>query len=262
MTTSGTPSTDDLLGALHRSHDRFAAAIDALSDAELAGPSYDDEWSIGQVASHLGSGAEIFTQVVEAGRRGVDAPGPESFQPIWEVWNAKSAAEQGRDALVADARFLAGVDALTPDERSSWELDLFGEQRGLADLLRMRLGEHALHTWDITVMADASSTVPADAAGYVIGGVGMIVGHAGKGTPEPVTVGVTTTEPDLTLTLGLTTDGASIDFDASSSEASLSLPGEALIRLIYGRLDPSHTPAGIETDGITLDTLRAVFPGV
>jgi hypothetical protein len=34
------------------------------------------------------------------------------------------------------------------------------------------------------------------------------------------------------------------------------------VRLIYGRLGPGHTPAGVEVTGnITLDDLRAVFPG-
>jgi hypothetical protein len=39
------------------------------------------------------------------------------------------------------------------------------------------------------------------------------------------------------------------------------LPAEAFVRLLYGRLDRDHTPAGITTDGLTLDQLRAIFPG-
>jgi hypothetical protein len=33
------------------------------------------------------------------------------------------------------------------------------------------------------------------------------------------------------------------------------------VRLVYGRLDAEHTPAAVETDGVDLDQLRAVFPG-
>jgi hypothetical protein len=40
----------------------------------------------------------------------------------------------------------------------------------------------------------------------------------------------------------------------------LVLPAEALIRLVYGRLDPVHTPP-VETTDVDLDELRAVFPG-
>ena len=40
----------------------------------------------------------------------------------------------------------------------------------------------------------------------------------------------------------------------------LELPAEAFSRLVYGRLDPDHTPA-FTGDAALLDTLRAVFPG-
>ena len=40
----------------------------------------------------------------------------------------------------------------------------------------------------------------------------------------------------------------------------LQLPAEALVRLVYGRLDPAHTPP-VETRGVDLDELRRLFPG-
>jgi hypothetical protein len=39
------------------------------------------------------------------------------------------------------------------------------------------------------------------------------------------------------------------------------LPAEAFVRLVYGRLDPDHTPP-VETGGDELDALRKVFPGL
>lgn len=42
----------------------------------------------------------------------------------------------------------------------------------------------------------------------------------------------------------------------------LEIPAEALVRLIYGRLDPDHTPTGIQPrPPLETDDLRAVFPG-
>jgi hypothetical protein len=39
-------------------------------------------------------------------------------------------------------------------------------------------------------------------------------------------------------------------------------PLDAVLRLIGGGLTPAHTPAGVEVIGdVTLDELRAVFPG-
>jgi hypothetical protein len=39
------------------------------------------------------------------------------------------------------------------------------------------------------------------------------------------------------------------------------MPAEAFVRLVYGRLDPAHTPASITGDPADLDHLRQVFTG-
>jgi Mycothiol maleylpyruvate isomerase N-terminal domain len=52
--------------------------------------------------------------------------------------------------------------------------------------------------------------------------------------------------------------GESLPDDGGAPD--LTLPAEALIRLVYGRLDPDHTPP-VEGDLALLDSLRSVFPG-
>jgi hypothetical protein len=47
------------MAALRSSQQRLAAAAQ-LSDHQLAGQSYDDDRSLAQVLSHLGSGGKIF----------------------------------------------------------------------------------------------------------------------------------------------------------------------------------------------------------
>jgi hypothetical protein len=42
----------------------------------------------------------------------------------------------------------------------------------------------------------------------------------------------------------------------------LRLPVAAFVRLVYGRLDPDHTPASVVAEGVDLDDLRKAFPGV
>jgi hypothetical protein len=43
---------------------------------------------------------------------------------------------------------------------------------------------------------------------------------------------------------------------------SLWLPAEALVRLVAGRLDPAHTPAGTRAEGRpSLNELRRLYPG-
>ncbi|MCU1655855.1 MAG: hypothetical protein JWO57_511, partial [Pseudonocardiales bacterium] len=185
------PTVNETLAALRRSHDRLVAALEGLTDTQVAGPSYDDDWSIGQVASHLGSGAEIFGLFLDAGLSETAAPGIEQIQPIWDRWNAKSPAEQARDAISADAAFLNRLDSLTADERRQWRLDMFGGEQTLASLLRMRLAEHALHTWDVLVVLDPAEAVAADAVELIIDTLPGLVGRAGKPTEVPFTVHVT-----------------------------------------------------------------------
>src|SRR4051812_15688319 len=113
----------EALDLLHASHARLATALDGLSDEQARAQSYDDDWNIGQVASHLGSGAEVFQLFLDAGLQGVEAPGAEAMQPIWGEWDAKPPEVQVRDAIAADAAFLARIDALDEPARDAWKLE-------------------------------------------------------------------------------------------------------------------------------------------
>jgi len=260
---AGEPSFSDLLAALRNSHDRFAAALTPLTDAQVAGPSYASEWSIAQVASHLGSGAEIFAMLVEAGQGGDPAPGIEQMKEIWAVWDAKPAPRQAADAIASNERFLADLAALPAQTRDSWRLDLFGSTQPLTGLLRMRLSEHAVHTWDIVVALDPAATVAADAVDLIVDQLPALANRAGKGAADPVVVHVSTTAPGRDFLLDLGADKATLTPNAATpnAAATLELPAEAFLRLLYGRLDPDHTPAGINPTDVDLDTLRTAFPG-
>jgi uncharacterized protein (TIGR03083 family) len=253
-------SSDELLAALEASHDRLAAA---LRDQDPEMQSYDDDWSVGQVASHLGSSAEIFTLVVDAGAQGRPAPGMDVFQEVWGRWDAKSATDQARDSLTANRVFLDRVAGLSDEQGARWRLDLFGSEQTLTSLLGMRLGEHAVHTWDVVVAADRAATVDATASGLVISALAAMIPRAGKPTTEVHRVRVTTTEPTFDLLLELTPDGPALGpaDNTTQADATLRLPAEAFLRLVFGRLDPDHTPDSVEADGIDLELLRTTFPG-
>jgi uncharacterized protein (TIGR03083 family) len=258
------PTIDEMLAALRTSHDRLTAALTPLTEEQIAAPSYDDEWTIGQVASHLGSSAEVFGLFVDAGVHQTPAPGREQFEPVWARWNAKSGPEQAADVLIADAAFTEDIAARSPAQQDEWRLDMFGAEQTLGGLLQMRFSEHALHTWDIAVALDPDTTISDDAAALIIDRLPSLVERVGKPSVEPHRILVTTTEPDRTFLLELTTDGARLDPVESdaSADASLRLPGEAFVRLVYGRLDPDHTPTSVTAEGVDLDTLRHSFPGV
>lgn len=257
----GERSTSEILDVLRSAHSRFVAAFDSLDEEELTRPSYDDGWSVAQVASHLGSGTEIFRHHLAAG--GLGDPAPDGInEPIWEAWNAKSPGQQVRDAVAVVTAFLEAAETMPEDRKAAWRLELFGLDLDLEGFLRMRLNEHAVHTWDVTVALDPASTIAPNAAALLADSLPAIAGWAGKPSDEQVSVEVRTTSPELAFRLDLGPGGVtltpSLDDTATSS---LTLPTEAFVRLVYGRLDHEHTPASVAAKGVDLDLLRAVFPG-
>jgi uncharacterized protein (TIGR03083 family) len=258
----GERSTSEILAVLRSTHERLAAAFESLGEEELTRQSYDDEWSIAQVASHLGSGTEIFGHHLAAGAAGEPADDGIN-EAIWDAWNAKQPAEQVRDAVAGISTFLDAAEALPDDVRDRWRLSLFGLDLDLAGFLAMRLNEQALHTWDVTVALDAGSTLTSEAADLVADGLPAIVGWAAKPSDEQVSVEVLTTSPERAFHLDLGPGGASLTPSlVDTSAPTLTMPTEAFVRLVYGRLDPEHTPSSVSANGVDLDVLRASFPGL
>jgi uncharacterized protein (TIGR03083 family) len=260
---SSTDRAAALLAVLNASHDRLAAALGNLSLDQATTQSYDDEWSVAQVASHLGSGAEIFRLHVAAGAKGEEAADNDTYPPIWDSWNSREPLDQVRDAVSTDAELLRDVAALSDDERERWHLNLWGMSLDLAGLLALRLNEHALHTWDVTVTFDPASTVPQDATSYVVDALPAVAGWAGKPSEQQASVEVRTTLPERAFHLDLGPGGVSLTPSLDDTDApALTLPAEAFVRLVYGRLDPDHMPSSVNADGVDLDLLRTVFPGL
>jgi uncharacterized protein (TIGR03083 family) len=257
-------STDQLVAALHASQTRLTAALAGMTEEQAGTQSYDDEWSVAQVASHLGSGGELFTGFLEAGVTGEKVPGVEAMQPVWDAWNARDPLSQTRDTVTVNDAFLARLDTLTAPERAAWSLELFGATRDLDGFLRMRLSEHALHTWDIVVSFDPAATLPEDVSTHIVEQLALVAAWTGRKDDEKLSVEVRTTAPERAFHLDLGPSGVQItpSSDDTDAAAVLSLPAEAFIRLVYGRLDPDHTPASVEAQGVDLDLLRRTFPGV
>lgn len=246
--------------ALRHSHDALRATVEPLEAGQLKGPSYPKDWSIAQVMSHLGSGAEIFGLFLSAGLSGEEPPGQDAFPPIWEAWNSKSPQDQAADALRADGALVGRFESLDEGQRERLRLALFGMDLDVAGLARLRLGEHAIHSWDVAVALNPAATVAADAVSLLIDTLQPLVARAGQpaGDHRRLHVSVTDPERHFTLEIGDKVTLAPADSDASLPD--LRLPAEALIRLVYGRLDPAHTPP-VETGETYLDELRQVFPG-
>jgi hypothetical protein len=148
-----------------------------------------------------------------------------------------------------------------PEERSRLRTAFGPVELDFPSLIGLRLNEHALHTWDIEVAFDPRATVAAQTVGLVVDNLTFIAQFAGKPIGIEREVHVHTTEPARDFTISLRKDAVSLTQLATSTDPpDVELPAEALIRLVYGRLDPDHTPP--VRGEAELDVLRRVFTGV
>jgi len=250
------------LTALRRSFDLLAQSVTRLDAAGVRAPSYDAEWSIAQVLSHLGSQAEVFGLLLEAGLTGGDAPGPESFPPIWDDWNGRDPDDQVRDSIADNEQLLRRLESLDATERDGFRLAAFGMDIDFPMYLRMRLSELALHTWDVMVALDPSATVVPEAVELLVEGLPDMAARVGKPAERFLVVRVAATDPDRSF--ALLTDGVGLEpWSERDVDGVLALSSEELLRLVYGRLDPAHARSvELDADDISLDDVRALFPGV
>jgi hypothetical protein len=182
------------------------------------------------------------------------------MQAIWDEWNAKDPDAQAADSLLADDLLTHRLYGLTAEDEDNMRFAMGPAELDLLTFLGLRLNEHSLHTWDIVVTFDATATLSDSAAALIVDTLPMIVRWAGKPTGAERDLSIRTVSPDRTFALALRPDGLALSPGDPEVEPDLVLPAEALIRLVYGRLDPDHTPRGIV--GVDhLDELREVFPG-
>jgi len=249
----------DRLEALKSSTARLRSIVEPLRADELAAPSYDSEWTIADVLSHLGSSAVIMMARLDAARTGTPVS-DDLAPPIWDEWNAKPPALKATDALAADRAYVERLDAVTLDERAALQIDLGPLRLDFDVFVGTRLNEHAVHTWDIEVMLDPMATIAADTVAPVVDNLGMIVGFTGKPAGAERVVHLRTTGPERDFALAVGRERVSLAASTDDRAPDLELPAESFIRLVYGRLDPGHTPP--VRGSADLGELRRVFPGV
>jgi uncharacterized protein (TIGR03083 family) len=248
------------IDVLRHSHDALRELAEPLTADQLQQRSYDTEWSIAQVLSHLGSQAEVFNLFLDAGLSGQDPPGRDAFPPIWDAWNARSPQAQAADSLQANEALIRRFESLDDEQKKRFRLQLFGMDADMTGLLRMRVGEHAVHSWDVAVALDPAARVAPDAVGLLIDTLGPLAARSGKPDGAKLRLRVSTTDPERQFTLE---SGETVTLEPAAGDEplpELRLPAEALLRLAYGRLDPGHTPP-VEAREVDLDQLRRIFPG-
>jgi hypothetical protein len=211
------------------------------------------------VLSHLGSSAVIGAERFRSGLRG-EAIADDFAPAVWAAWNAKSARAKADDAVAADRALLDQLMGASAEQRASFRFKLRPMELDFDALVGLRVNEHTLHTWDIEVVGNPSAVLAPTGVALVIDNLGMIARFTAQAQSEGRSIRVHTTDPvrDFTMTTG--PDEAVGLERGGGGNADLTMPAEAFIRLVYGRLDPDHTPR-VDGDPALLDQLRATFPG-
>lgn len=255
-----TALVDRVIAALRTEHDALEILLPNLTDEQLTGPSGAAEWTIAQVLSHLGSGAEISrTPVARAAGEPVE---PEDNEAIWARWDASAPIDQAAGFVRHDTAYLETVEGLTAEQRASLQVDLgfLPEPVPLVVALGMRLNEVANHSWDVRVGLAPSSPLHADSAEVLLelfaGPLGFVLGFSAQ--VDQLDREARVAGPGAGLVIG---DGAAVVPSVDDPTATLSGEPEALIRLLNGRLKEPYAE-GVTVEGdVTLDDLRRVFPG-
>ena len=247
------------LRALGQSVELLRQLQQELPADKVEAQAYPTEWTVADVFSHLGSGAVILRRRFEDVRRGSE-PDPGFNQSVWDEWNAKAPEAQVRDAPLVDLALLQALEGTDEAARASFQLSFGPFDLDFDGFCALRLGEHALHTWDVAVALDPAATLPPSSTDVLIGTLGRIAAFTGKPTGPERTRHVVTSDPERGFTVAVGADALELTAEDPVAAPDLGLPSEAFIRLVYGRLDPDHTPA-VAGDPAVLDDLRAAFPG-
>jgi uncharacterized protein (TIGR03083 family) len=256
--TAKAPSLQGILAALVASHDAMAS-FTALEDSALTGPSFCSKWTIAQVLSHLGSGAEIGILRLHAALDNVAPPQLDELRAIWDRWDMASPREQAQWALKEDARYLEMISRLDEGQANTARTQILGSEASIHDLLAFRLLEHTLHVWDMQVPGDPEAVLPQNAVELLLDPLAMLASRIAKvpedGSGKDLDIHVKTVNPESLWQVTASDSEISVErLDPAINPQALVLPAETWIRLAAGRLKAS------EQSG-ELRELAKIFPG-
>ncbi|MGB8179985.1 MAG: maleylpyruvate isomerase family mycothiol-dependent enzyme [Acidimicrobiales bacterium] len=246
------------LQALHNSVQHLKDLAAGMDPEYYTSSAYPSDWTIADTFSHLGSGAVIAKQSFENSIAARE-PDPSFNTSVWDEWNAKPPADQVADCLQSDASYLEVLERATEKERGEVRLSLGPFTFDFAGMVGLRLGEHVLHTWDVEVPFNPDATLSSEAADAILDNLQFVAARAAKPDGLIQDVTVRTSDPVRTFTLALKGDTAELRETPHDGAVDLEIPAEAFVRLVYGRLDPGHTPDSVTGDFVEL--LRGVYAG-
>jgi uncharacterized protein (TIGR03083 family) len=251
---------------------RLAAELRALDEAGWQAPSACEGWTVKDVASHMAESADRFQQIIRARLQG--APAPEFTPALRAERQAAVKARSGGEIADQIEHGAAGtfdlLEGASPEGLAGTVRMPFGEV-ALGQLAPQRLQESTLHSWDIARARDPHAALDADAVPLLLDLVLASAGRlAAKGASEARegTYRLELTGPGGgPVALSVRDGEVRAERGApAAADATIHLPSEACVRLLWGRLDLADAvqrgAVRVEGDREKALRLSRVFRGV
>ncbi len=267
--------TIEHLQAVGRAVQREAAAMAAdwrrRDDAAWEAPTACSAWTAREVAAHVTDGAERAVVVARAALAGEPVPQYDTAErrrrhaALRSLPGDELADRLERD-LAAVFQTLNGVPAATLHGTT---VSLGGGPHTLAQFADQRLVETALHAWDTGGGRDRDATIAPESAAamtdFVLWRVPRLAHAAdGRGTALRYRCELEGTGGGP-ITLDIGPDRVTATRGGADASPALTLPVEAFIRLVWGRLDvPRALDRGVVRTQVPREemlALSALFPG-
>jgi hypothetical protein len=164
--------------------------------------------------------------------------------------------DEGLAAIEAHTRAIEGIDE---EAAAGLRISLFGgylvvDRDGFA---RFRVVEQAIHTWDVAVALDPTSTIDPAAVEVILDELPRVAERFGT-ADHARALHVERTDRDDAWLLVVGPEPSLEPWAGQPADATVRLTGDQLIRLIYGRVTDADD---LDLDGVTLAELQHVFPG-
>jgi hypothetical protein len=256
----------DVVNELRIEHDLLVSRITGMGTTELERGSYAKEWSIAQVLSHLGSGAEInLSNLREALNQGNRIP-KEEYPQLWQRWDNLPSSEKAGGFEWWHGELVASLEGLDGDRLAALEIETAMGRLAGAAVVGMRLREATVHAWDVAVAVDDRAVIRGRAAGILADQLPQMMDRLADRTAAAALrvgrISILGFNPERSFTLSVP-DGVRLEPVANAPHSAfLRLPTESFVRLAYGRLDRAHSPLVEENPEGLLEELRNVFPGL
>ena len=252
--------------AARREVTAIARHVRGLDDAGWDSASWCEGWTIREVVAHLAEGVDRFTQQV----RGALAGHPIEFSMAErdarrQVVKALPPPELINELKRRTGAFYEYLETLSTDQLTAATVPMAAGLTPPLSIAYLRLQEPAIHRWDILAPTTPDATLDPESAALLID---YVLGNAARQTRPEALAG-------LDATYRLRVEGPSGGAVAISCRegkatasrvddagtADLTLPTEALVRLLWGRMAIERALAQgvLRGDATAARTLGRVF---